>query len=45
MLDASVWEDLEASMEANKVILRIDYKDRRKLDTDGGRVRERNWGR
>ena len=45
MLDASVWEDLEASKEANKVILRIDYKDRRKLDTDGGRVRERNWGR
>jgi hypothetical protein len=45
MLDVNVWEDLEASKEANKVILRIYYQDRRKLDTDGDNVRERNKGR
>ena len=44
MLDVNVWEDLEASKEANKVILRIYYQDRRKLDTDGDNVRERNKG-
>ncbi len=45
MLDVSVWEDLEASQEANKVILWIDYKDRRKLDKDGDFTRGRLRGR
>lgn len=45
MLDASVWEDLEASKEANKLILRVGYQDRRKLDSDGDARRGRYWGR
>jgi len=36
MLDVNIWEDQKASKEANKVIYRIYYQDRRKLEGDGG---------
>ncbi len=45
MLDVSVWEDLQAGQEANKLILRVYYQDRRKLDTDGDFTRGRYRGR
>ncbi len=36
MLDVGLWEDLEAGKTANKLMLRLYYKDRRVLDRDGG---------
>ncbi|HOD37069.1 MAG TPA: hypothetical protein PLR20_15025 [Syntrophales bacterium] len=36
MLDVGLWEDLEASKAASRLMLRLYYKDRRVLDRDGG---------
>lgn len=44
MLDAGLWEDLEASKAANKLMLRLYYKDRRVLDRDSGGGNERDGG-
>jgi len=44
MLDVGLWEDLDASKEANKLMLRLYYKDRRVLDRDGGLGVDRDGG-
>ena len=41
MLDVAIWHDLKASQDANQVIYRIFYQDRRRLDQDGDGRMER----
>ena len=43
-LDVGLWEDLDASKDTNKLMLRLYYKDRRVLDRDSGNGAERDAG-